>query len=210
MPILKIKFTKGELKKQRDLLLQFERFLPILQLKKQQLQLEIANHLNLIMEYRMQEKKKTESIKKWVGLLQDPELSGMDISSWLKPKEVITKSKNVAGVELPFLERVDFQVAEYDLFATPFWLDYALEALRALVTLRMEIAILEQGLELLNRELRITTQRLNLFEKVKIPETQEAIRRIKIYIGDQMANAVGRSKLAKRKIIKMAMKGIAL
>jgi V/A-type H+-transporting ATPase subunit D len=52
----------------------------------------------------------------------------------------------------------------------------------------------------LRRELRITTQRVNLFEKVKIPEAEEAIRLIKIYIGDQMSNAVGRSKIAKRKI----------
>jgi V/A-type H+-transporting ATPase subunit D len=48
--------------------------------------------------------------------------------------------------------------------------------------------------------LRITTQRVNLFEKVKIPGAKEAIRLIKIYIGDQMTNAVGRSKIAKNKI----------
>jgi V/A-type H+-transporting ATPase subunit D len=41
---------------------------------------------------------------------------------------------------------------------------------------------------------------VNLFEKVKIPEAEETIRLIKIYLGDQMANAVGRSKIAKKKI----------
>ena len=60
--------------------------------------------------------------------------------------------------------------------------------------------VLEEGVAVLRQELRITTQRVNLFEKVKVPEAEEAIRRIKIYIGDQMANAVGRSKAAKRKI----------
>ncbi|MDP2927327.1 MAG: V-type ATP synthase subunit D, partial [Candidatus Omnitrophota bacterium] len=53
---------------------------------------------------------------------------------------------------------------------------------------------------ILRQELRVTTQRVNLFEKVKIPLAEENIRLIKIYIGDQMANAVGRSKIAKRKI----------
>jgi V/A-type H+-transporting ATPase subunit D len=82
----------------------------------------------------------------------------------------------------------------------PLWVDHALEALRAIVALREEIATIEKGIEILRNELRITTQRVNLFEKVKIPESLEAIRIIKIYIGDQMANAVGRSKIAKRKI----------
>jgi V/A-type H+-transporting ATPase subunit D len=41
---------------------------------------------------------------------------------------------------------------------------------------------------------------VNLFEKVKIPECLDNIRRIKIYLGDQQANAVGISKVAKKKI----------
>ena len=60
--------------------------------------------------------------------------------------------------------------------------------------------MIKEGLERLKDELRVATQRVNLFEKVKMPEAEEAIRRIKIYIGDQMANAVGRSKAAKKKI----------
>jgi V/A-type H+-transporting ATPase subunit D len=60
--------------------------------------------------------------------------------------------------------------------------------------------VIEEGIKILKEELRITSQRVNLFEKVKIPEAREAIRLIKIYLGDQMANAVGRSKIAKKKI----------
>ena len=82
----------------------------------------------------------------------------------------------------------------------PLWLDLALEMLKDLVTLREEISVIQRGVEILKQELRITTQRVNLFEKVKIPETKEAIRLIKIYIGDQMANAVGLAKIAKNKI----------
>jgi len=61
----------------------------------------------------------------------------------------------------------------------------------------------------LRKELSVTTQRVNLFEKVKIPEAQENIRLIKIYIGDQLSNAVGRSKIAKRKIEEAALEEIA-
>jgi V/A-type H+-transporting ATPase subunit D len=103
-------------------------------------------------------------------------------------------------VDLPVFERIDFVAAEYDLFATPLWVDFAIEALRSLVSLEEDIKTLEKEINILKHELRITAQRVNLFEKVKIPEAIEAIRLIKIYIGDQMANAVGRSKMAKRKI----------
>jgi V/A-type H+-transporting ATPase subunit D len=69
-----------------------------------------------------------------------------------------------------------------------------------MVSLQEEIRMIERGISDLRHDLRITTQRVNLFEKIKIPETEEAIRLIKIYMGDQMTSAVGRSKIAKNKI----------
>lgn len=193
----KIKLTKGELKRQRDALRQYERYLPTLQLKKQQLQLEILAQQNLLLEKRNAASKKREAITTWAGLLSEP---GIKIKRWLIPERVITTTKNIAGVDLPVFERVDFALAEYDLSTTPLWVDFAIEALRSLVSLEEDIKTLETEINILKHELRITTQRVNLFEKVKIPEAMEAIRIIKIYIGDQMANAVGRSKIAKRKI----------
>ncbi|MDP2938404.1 MAG: V-type ATP synthase subunit D [Candidatus Omnitrophota bacterium] len=193
----KVKLTKGELKRQRDALRQYERYLPTLQLKKQQLQLEILRQLNLLSEKRNAASKKREAIKAWAGLLSE---RGINIKQWLIPERIIAATKNVAGVDLPVFERIDFVAAEYDLFATPLWVDFAIEALRSLVLLEEDIKTLEKEINILKHELRITAQRVNLFEKVKIPEAIEAIRLIKIYIGDQMANAVGRSKIAKRKI----------
>jgi V/A-type H+-transporting ATPase subunit D len=96
--------------------------------------------------------------------------------------------------------RIEFVPVEYDLFLIPPWVDSAIELLRELAGLRQEIKIIRNAIDILKRELRITNQRVNLFEKVKIPGAQDSIRRIKIYIGDQMANAVGRCKIAKRKI----------
>ena len=48
-----------------------------------------------------------------------------------------------------------------------------------------------------------TTQRVNLFEKVKIPEAKEAIRIIRIKLGDEMTAAVGRAKIAKNKLAEL-------
>lgn len=192
----KIKLTKGELKKQRDALRQYERYLPTLQLKKQQLQLEILHQYSILEEKRHALSVKKKATENWLGLLVEyPE-----IKKWLISKQVVCGVKNIAGVDFPVFERVDFAVAEYDLFLMPLWVDAAIEALRAMVSDLEEIKIIEKGVGILKQELRITTQRVNLFEKVKIPDAKEAIRRIKIYIGDQMTNAVGRSKIAKNKI----------
>lgn len=193
----KIKLTKGELKRQRDALRQYERYLPILQLKKQQLQMEIGQQLALVDEKMRAENAKLAGIESWLGLLSEPKVN---IKQYLQPKKVITSWKNIAGVDLPVFEQVEFDKAEYDLFLTPLWVDTAVEILRSIVSLRQEVKVIEKGIEILRQELRITTQRVNLFEKVKIPESEENIRVIKVYLGDQMANAVGRSKIAKKKI----------
>lgn len=200
----KVKLTKGELKRQRDALRQYERYLPTLQLKKQQLQLEILQHLNLLSERRHALDRKKEAVLAWAGLLTDP---GAVLKEWFIPSHIATSAKNVAGVDLSVFERADFAEAEYDLFTAPMWVDFAIEALRMIVSQEKEIEIIEKGIAVLKHELRITTQRVNLFEKIKIPDATEAIRLIKIYIGDQMANAVGRSKIAKRKIEEAVFEG---
>jgi V/A-type H+-transporting ATPase subunit D len=193
----KMKLTKGELKRQRDSLRQYYRYLPTLQLKKQQLQMEILKQAALIEERAAVGLARSREIEAWAGLLSD---RTFDPKPFLKPSAVVTGEKNIAGVDMPVFEQARFDPAEYDLFMTPLWADAAVEQLRAFIALRRELGVLEEGMAILRRELRVTTQRVNLFEKVKIPEAEEAIRRIKIYIGDQMANAVGRSKIAKRKI----------
>ncbi|NYT16401.1 MAG: V-type ATP synthase subunit D [Methanomicrobiales archaeon] len=202
---MKIKFSQGELKTQRDALRQYERFLPTLQLKKQQIQLEILHQQGVLRERERSLSDQRRSSEVWSGLLS--EVPG--VRKWLKPEMVITTRRNIAGVDIPVFERVVFGSAEYDLFLMPLWLDTGLDTLRELVSLREEVRVLQQGISVLNQELRVTTQRVNLFEKVKIPEAKEAIRLIKIYIGDQMTNAVGRSKIAKNKIEESALEEVA-
>ncbi|HAZ10834.1 MAG TPA: V-type ATP synthase subunit D [Candidatus Omnitrophica bacterium] len=203
----KIKFTKGELKRQRDGLKRFERYLPILQLKKQQMQLEIQRvreKLNL----KNQELDNLENeISEWANLLEEP---GDYVAGWIKPKNIATSSFNIAGVDIQVFEKMEFEEAEYDLFLTPLWVDTAIIELRKFVTFLEEKKILNGQLSILSEELRVTNQRVNLFEKVKIPECADNIRRIRIYLGDQQAGAVGRSKMAKNKIKRMSLEAVLI
>jgi len=203
---MKIKLTQGELKRQRDALRQYERYLPTLQLKKQQLQLEILHQQSTLRECKKSLSEKKKSAEVWSGLL----VEAPEIRQWLIMEKIITAKKNIAGVDIPVFERVDFKPAEYDLFLTPLWVDTGLDILREMISFQEEIQVIEKGISILKHELRITTQRVNLFEKIKIPEAKEAIRLIKIYIGDQMTNAVGRSKIAKNKIEEADFEGVAI
>jgi len=193
----KIKFTKGELKKQRDGLKQFRRYLPTLLLKKQQLQMKILEARKLLEERQRALNSKVESIEPWAGLLAEP---GIDLTEWITPEKIDMGSVNIAGANVPVFENIHFKPAEYDFYTTPFWLDRGIEALRLFMTLRAEVEVIKEQIRVLEAELRTTTQRVNLFEKIKIPECLDNIRKIRIYLGDQQANAVGISKVAKKKV----------
>ncbi len=193
----KIKFTKGELKKQRDGLKQFRRYLPTLLLKKQQLQMKILEARNILKERQLILDEKNDSIEPWAGLLAEP---GVDLKEWIKPERIETHSINIAGANVPIFEKVYFKDAEYDFYTAPFWLDKGIEELRLLMTLRAEVYVVKERIRILEKELQVTTQRVNLFEKIKIPECLDNIRKIRIYLGDQQANAVGISKVAKKKV----------
>ena len=60
--------------------------------------------------------------------------------------------------------------------------------------------VLERQRALVTAELTTTSQRVNLFEKVKIPACKENIRVIKIAIGDEQTAAVTRGKIAKSRV----------
>ena len=190
----KIKLTKTELKAQTDALKRFQRFLPMLQLKKQQLQGEIAGITAKAEETRARERAVREALNRWVGLFATDE--GL-IAGLVKVRQVNTGTANVAGVTIPTFGSIDTEVKEVDRWATPAWVDDAVETTTQVLSLQCERAIYEEQKRLVETELQLTSQRVNLFEKVKIPECKEAIRRIKIAIGDEQTAAVTRGKIAK-------------
>lgn len=196
-----IKLTKNELKKQKDNLKQFERYLPTLQLKKQQLQIVI---MQVDEEF---EQKKNEyaamvgGLDDWVAVFSENTLfsDAQKIENLVKPDTVICTDNNIAGIIVPVFQELTFKDISYDVADYPLWVDEALIRMREIARLNVLLQTLKKQSELLNRELRLTSQRVNLFEKVKIPEAKENIRVIEIYLGDQQTSAVVRGKIAKKK-----------
>ena len=193
----KIKFTKNEQKTQRDALARFTRYLPTLQLKKQQLQMELRGLNAQIDTKRDEEKAARSNLASWVKLFSE----SFDFSPYIQVKTIERSIGNIAGVAIPVFGSISFVGKTPDLFETPAWIDSGTELLRQLIRLRVERQIIEEQHQLLSDELRTTSQRVNLFEKVKIPECKENIRVIRIFMGDQQTAAVARSKIAKGKSV---------
>ena len=201
----KIKLTKNELKKQKDALKMYKRYLPTLQLKKQQLQTEIRSIELRARELAAERDRHLAEFQRWVAVFGEEEAIKRADGGWIISAGTIrTSTGNIAGVDIPVFRGADFAIDDYDLFAKPLWVDRALDRLRVMLTLDLEIKVLEEQIQRLARELRTTTQRVNLFEKVKIPETAAGIKKIGIYLGDQQTAQVVRGKMAKRKVERTA------
>jgi len=194
----KIKYTRPELKRQRDLLARFERYLPTLKLKQQQLQMTLRDVRKELRKAEDDARRAEERFNAYRRVLADR--AGLDVEAAAEPEEVRTSTANVAGFRVPVFEDVTFATPTYSLFATPAWVDRALADLRDRNRLRARADVLRKQYERLQRELTKIMQRVNLFEKVKIPETRDNIRRIRIQLGDAMTAAVCRAKIAKEKL----------
>ena len=200
----KIKLTKNELKVQKDALKMYRRYLPTLTLKKQQLQSEIRTIEIKADEVRRVKAELEEGFNDWIAVFSEKNAF---------PDGIVTVSDirkgrgNIAGVDIPIYEGATFSRGEYDLYATPLWVDIAAKHMEKAISLDLEAEVLDEQVRLLQNELRATSQRVNLFEKVKIPETEENIKKRSIYMADQQVSAVVRSKISKRKI---ALRNVSL
>ncbi len=195
-----VKLTKNELKNQKDSLKRFQRYLPTLILKKQQLQMVMRQVEQKIKDVETERELVYTALQPWIGVFGEK----IELASLVKIKSIVKNMGNIAGVDIPVFSDLEFDFVEYDLFSMPVWVDRGLDVLKKMAAYDAEIEVLKEQLRLLGEELQITTQRVNLFEKVKIPETKTNIRKIQIYLGDQQTASVVRGKMAKNKIVKVS------
>lgn len=199
-----LKLTKNELRDQQQRLSLFQRYLPTLQLKKAMLQFEVNQAALEIAKKREEFVAARLTAKSFSPLLVDQ--TGKDLLDYAQIVHVKKHYENVAGAEVPMFDSIVFREADYFLYDTPVWMDQALELVRELVTRREKLKIAEEKKRVLERELREVSIRVNLFEKVLIPRSQDNIKKIRIFLGDQQLSAVAQAKVAKRKIGKKELR----
>jgi V/A-type H+-transporting ATPase subunit D len=192
----KVAINKSSLAHQRSQLRLFQRFLPSLDLKRQQLLTEQKKAQRLLAEAETEIGNLARSLP---GLMKPLGAYEIDLSGLVTIDSVVIEEENIVGAKLPVARQVKFKTAPYSLLAKPFWVDFLVEFLQQICTMRVHLQVLQERVARLNQQARRITQRVNLFEKVLIPRAKESIKRIQVGLGEQERTAVVRSKIAKAK-----------
>lgn len=192
----RLQLSKSSLSREQKSLDTYRKFLPSLDLKRQQLMAERAKTARALAATR----EDIETLRKDVGQrLRMLSNEAVDLTDLAKVTEVKLGSENLVGTRLPTLEAVVAEVRPYALLGKPHWVDNVTAALRDMLALRIRVQIEERRLALLEAAVKTITQRVNLFDKVLIPNTRQNIKRIRIFLADAEKAAVVRSKISKRK-----------
>ena len=192
----KVAINKSSLAHQRRQLQLFQRFLPSLDLKRQQLLVEQKKAQQQLADMERKIEDLTQSL---AGLMEPLGAYEIDLQGLVSIESVVIEEENIVGARLPVAREVKFKMFPYAMLGKPFWVDFLVEYLQKTCTMRVHLQVRQERAARLNQQVRRITQRVNLFEKVLIPRAKENIKRIQIGLGEQERSAVVRSKIAKRK-----------
>jgi V/A-type H+-transporting ATPase subunit D len=192
----RVPLSKSQLAREKANLASYNRYLPALDLKRQQLMAERNRARQALASLREELKAQVETVGTDIPMLAERRI---DLKGLARLESVRLGTQNVAGVRLPIVESVEVRIAPYSPLVRPHWVDAVAERLREAIRLRVELQVAERRIAALDAALTKVTQRVNLFEKVLTPEAKENIRRILVYLGDAERAAVVGAKLAKRK-----------
>ncbi len=189
--------NKTTLKRQRDEAKLYRRFLPSLELKRQQLQAAWRKSQAELAGLESDVDRVRHDLENLYPLVGGSTIDISEMDRWVRIDELTVKTENIVGTLVPLLAELRLDVQAYSRLIMPFWVDSLIAALQKMVRLKVQVRIANERTETLGLALRRVTQRVNLFDKVLIPRAEENIRRIVIFLSDQERAAVVRSKIAK-------------
>jgi V/A-type H+/Na+-transporting ATPase subunit D len=192
----RVQLSKSQLSREKDNLASYQRYLPALDLKRQQLMGERVRARREIARIEAEVAEVIEAAGAAIPMMADRRVA---LDGLVQLGTIERSTQNVAGVRLPVVSSVEVIRAPYGWMVRPHWVDAYVERMAAAIRLRVEAQVAEERLAALEVAVRRITQRVNLFEKVLIPQTRDNIRRINVYLGDAERAAVVGAKIAKRK-----------
>ena len=192
----RLSLNKATLAREQRHLKSYRQFLPSLDLKRRQLIAERAKAQQAVRDLEAEIERLKIEIGHELPMLANREI---DLSRLVTVRDVELGEQNVVGARLPVLTSVATEIRPYSLLAKPHWVDRAAERLRQMLEANLRLQVARRRVELLDAAVRTVTQRVNLFDKVLIPQTQANIKKIQIYLSDMDREAVIRAKLAKKK-----------
>ena len=196
---MRLSLNKTSLKQQRDHLDLYRRFLPSLDLKRQQLLAAWREARKELEETERQYESIRKSLDRFLPLLGSSTLRTRDLSSLIHVRRLELREENIVGARVPLIQQIEFERREYSPLTLPFWVDQMVDSLQKVAELSLQLQVQRERVERLRIASRKVTQRVNLFEKILIPSTVQNIKRIRIALSDEERSSVIRSKLAKKK-----------
>lgn len=189
---LKFQYNKTALQNLRRQLSIREKALPTLKSKEAALRLEVRKitaEIDLLKEeYEMIVKENQNYNGFWT-----------EFPKIVKIRNIISEQKNIAGVRVAILNKIDFSLEQISLFNMPSWIRLAISMFERLMTIQIRIEMTEARLNALAYARKKTTQKVNLYEKVQIPEYRMAIIKIKRYMEDEDNLSKSSQKIVKER-----------
>ncbi|MGN0007797.1 MAG: V-type ATP synthase subunit D [Alistipes sp.] len=196
------KTSLGELGKQLKMR---QKALPTIKSKESALRSEVKRAKDSAAEYR----RKSEALIAEYDYMTA--LWGEFDCSLLRIKDVALATQKIAGVRIPQLQDIVFDIKPFDLFSSPSWYSDGVDVLKRMARLGIEYEVYNRQMELLDYARRKTTQKVNLYEKVQIPGYEDAIRKIKRFMEDEENLSKSAQKIVKtRQQAAAAMEGNGL
>jgi len=184
------KISQQRLKKQLDIRL---RALPTLQSKEAALRVEVKKAKDRMNELDQELRQQMDAYENMVRLWSEFDQSLVTV------REVKMSSKKIAGTKTPVLEDVIFDIKDFSMYNKPSWFLEGVELLESLSRIGIEMEVFRKKMELLDYARKKTTQKVNLYEKVQIPEYQMAINKIKRFLEDQENLSKSAQKIVKKR-----------
>ncbi|MDD4515992.1 V-type ATP synthase subunit D [Massilibacteroides sp.] len=196
---IKFQYNKTSLQQLEKQLKVRERSLPTIKSKESALRMEVKRIRDEVVRLELQLEEEIKNYDNMLSLWKEfsPEL--------INVKDVSISTRKIAGVVIPILDQIEFEIKQFSLFNSPAWFLDGIDLLKQLAKTGIETEFAEVKLELLEHARKKTTQKVNLFEKVQIPGYQDAIRKVKRFMEDEeslskSSQKIMRANQEKRKV----------
>ena len=190
---IQFKYNKSSMHELADQLKMREAALPTLKSKEAALRIEVKKAKSLALEYDEKLNQKVKDMKDMVRLWEEFD------EDLIKLKDATYSTKTIAGVKIPVLDNLEFELKEFSIFQKPNWFLDGFNILKELTEFSIIRDVNWKAMEILEFARKKTTQKVNLYEKVQIPQFNEAIGKIKRFLEDEENLSKSAQKILKRR-----------
>lgn len=189
---LKFHYNKTTIQQFKRQLAIRQKALPILKNKETALRLEVVKLTKELEQIREERKQLNVRLEHYHAFwVEFPEILLMD--------KVEMFSKKVIGVKVPEIKSIAFKIADVSWWNMPAWVPDGVALMKEAIALNLKTDMLLEQIAILDLARKKSTQKVNLYEKVQIPEYEDAILKIKRFLEDKENISKAAQKIVKKR-----------